>query len=93
MVIKLSSTQHDNAYISISKQRDVLTINGEDFDFTQIPDGGILPKDAINSEYILSDVTRIDGEIELTVLYPYKKNTPENCFPKPIITNEDGILI
>ena len=37
---------------------DLLTINGDVFDFSVIPEGATLPRDAIECAYIASDVTR-----------------------------------
>lgn len=92
MYIKLSP-QRTNRLLSLEKQNQTLIINGEPFDFSGLPDGATLPKDAIDSDVIISDVERIDGEIHLTVLIPHGANAPEETrFPKPIKVKEDGAI-
>jgi hypothetical protein len=90
MKIKLSPTRSDKTLI-LEKQGDTLIINGEPFDFTLLPEGGVLPQDAIFSEDIVSDVERINGEVNLTILFPHGTNaTHEQRFPEPITVTEDG---
>ena len=90
MYIKLSPQRSDNA-LNLAKEADTLIINGEAFDFTALPEGATLPKDAINSDVIISDVERIDGVLHLTVLLPHGANAPESTrFPQPITVTQDG---
>jgi len=90
MTINLSPQRRDDT-LTVIKNGDVLTINGEVFDFTQIPDGGLLPKEAVTCEWIVSDIKRINGEIELTLLLPFKYGASEAArFPQPIINPPDG---
>jgi hypothetical protein len=49
---------------------DVLTINGENFDFTALPEGATLPRSAVDCEWLVSDVVRSGGEIHLTLIEP-----------------------
>ncbi len=85
--------QRSDATLTVSKQGDTLTINGIAYDFAQIPDGATLPKDAVNCEWLTSDVERIDGEIVLTLLLPNNANASEAArFPQPIINPVDGEL-
>jgi hypothetical protein len=49
---------------------DVLTINGEAFDFSPLPEGATLPRAAVACDWLASDVERIDGEIHLTLIDP-----------------------
>ena len=77
--------------ISITKTGDALTINDVAYDFAQLPDGATLPRDAVDCEYIASDVTRVNGEIELTLLLPITPQASEAArFPQPIIVTENG---
>lgn len=92
MNIKLSPINSYNIP-SITKQGDCLTINSTPYDFTQLPDGATLPADAIDCEFIVGDVERIDGEIELTLLRPYTEATQENCFPAPLLNAQDGVIL
>lgn len=78
--------------ISLSVQGDVLTINGEPFDFGPLPEGAILPREAVACEWLASDVTRQGGAIELTLILPHGANAPpETRFPTPIEATEGPI--
>ena len=77
--------------LTVSKFGDVLTINGTDYDFGPLPDGGTLPRDAVECEWLVSDVERIGGEIHLTLLLPHGPDAPEATrSPAPITVTEDG---
>ena len=90
MKINLSPQRRDDT-LTITKQGDVLTINGTAYDFTDLPDGGTLPADAVDCEYVFGSVDRVDGEIELTLLLPHGPNATEAArFPEPIIDPADG---
>ena len=78
---------------SITKQGDCLTINSTTYDFSQLPDGATLPAEAIDCDYIVGDVSRVNGEIEVTLLRPYTENTKENCFPEPLLNAKDGVIL
>lgn len=92
MIINLSP-QVSNKTLSLSVNSDILTLNGEDLDFSVIPDGATLPASAIDCEYIIGDVERIDGVLHITVLLPLGADASEAArFPEPIIDPEDGPL-
>ncbi len=50
---------------------DVLTLNGEAFDFSEVPEGAVLPREAVACSWLASDVTRRQGEICLTLIRPH----------------------
>ena len=90
MKINLSPQRRDDT-LTITKQGDVLTINGTAYDFSQLPDGGMLPADAVDSEYVIGSVDRVNGELELTLLLPHGADASEAArFPQPIIDPADG---
>ena len=90
MKITLSPTRRDET-LTASRDGDTLTINGEEFDFSPLEEGEALPADAIDSEWIAGDVTRIDGDLRLTLTLPHGSNAPrETRFPEPIIDPLDG---
>ena len=92
MTLHLSPQRRDDT-LTVSKAGDVLTINGEEFDFSQVPDGGLLPRDALDCEWIVSDVERVDGELVLTLLLPHGANASEAArFPEPLTDVPDGIV-
>ena len=90
MKIKLSPQRRDDT-LTVVKQGEVLTINGTAYDFSQLPDGGTLPAEAVDCEYIIGSVDRVDGKLELTLLLPHGANASEAArFPEPIIDPADG---
>src|SRR5690606_35270510 len=90
MHIKLNPQRRDDS-ITASKQGDVLTINGESFDFSSIPEGATLPADAIDSDIFSGPVERINGELHLTLTLPHGPNPSQAvAFPDPITVTQDG---
>jgi hypothetical protein len=90
MLIKLSPVRLDEL-LEASAIGDVITLNGQDFDFTQLPEGATLPADAINSEHFVGPVERINGELHLTLRLPHGPNPSQAvAFPEPITVTQDG---
>jgi hypothetical protein len=90
MKINLSPQRREET-LTVIKQGDVLTINGIDYDFSQLSDGGTLPADAVDSEFVIGSVDRVNGELELTLLLPHSADASEAArFPQPIIDPADG---
>ncbi len=93
MIIKLSPVRLDET-LEVSVVGDVLTLNGEPFDFTQLPEGATLPSDAINSEWFVGPVERIGGELQLTLRLPHGPNPSQAvAFPQPITVTQDGPVL
>lgn len=93
MKITLSPQRRDDGPLTLSKQGDILTIQGTAYDFSQLPGGGTLPRDAVDCPWLASDINRINGELELTLLLPHGANAPEATrFPEPIINPSDGTI-
>lgn len=85
------SPQRRNDVLEIYKQGDIITINGEEFDFTDLPNGATLPLEAIDSEWFVSSVKRNNGGIEFTLILPHGPNpTPEQAFPQTIVNPPNG---
>lgn len=92
MKITFNPQRRDDTLV-VSKQGDTLTINGETLDFSQLPDGATLPKEAVGNLFVVSDVDRIDGELHLSLLLPYGRDASSAAkFPEPIINPADGEL-
>ena len=90
MKINLSPQVRPDA-LEVFKAGDKLTINGEVFDFTPLAEGGILPAAAVDCEFIIGDVQREGGELQLTLLLPIAWDAPQSCtFPEPILNPADG---
>lgn len=91
MHITFSPVRSD-APLTISVAGDVLTINGEEFDFSPLLDGELLPNAAVASDFITSDVERLDGKIHLTLLLPHGARAPESVRFMPPLTITSGEL-
>jgi len=90
MRINLSPQRRDDT-LTVTKAGDALTINGTDYDFSGVPDGGMLPRDAVDCAWLASDVTREDGELVLTLLLPHGANASQaRRFPQPLVDVPDG---
>lgn len=93
MHINLSPVRLDET-LTASRAGDVLTLNGETFDFAPLPDGATLPAEAIASEWIAGDVSRIDGVVHLTLRLPHGPNPSHAvAFPEPINVTRDGPIV
>jgi hypothetical protein len=70
---------------------DVLAINGQDIDFSVIPEGASLPEGAVDCPWICGPIERTDGVLSLTLLLPHGAVAPkETLFPLPLIVDRDG---
>lgn len=94
-MIKRSPQQNETLdHLSVSKQGEVYLINGITLDFSQLMDGDYLPHGSIDCEYIASDVERVGGELNMTLLSPYTgSGTQQERFPDPVDNEVDGVLI
>lgn len=78
--------------LSLSKSGDMLTINGEVFDLSGIPDGATLPQSAMPCDWLASDIERIGGVLHLTLILPHGPRAPqETLFPQPL-SAQDGVI-
>lgn len=90
MIITFSPMRSD-APLTLSRQGDVLTINGEEFDFTALPEGATLPGDAVRSDWIAGEVSRKEGRLHIPLILPHGANAPGTTrHPEPITLNDDG---
>lgn len=90
MHITLSPVRLDET-LTASRTGDVLTLNGAAFDFGPLPEDATLPAEAIDSPWIVGPVSRIDGELHLTLRLPHGPNPSQAvAFPEPIHVTEDG---
>ncbi|MCE8556920.1 hypothetical protein KBY29_21635 [Ruegeria pomeroyi] len=84
MLISFTPMRRDDR-LELVKQGDVLTINGEEFDFSALPERAVLPRDAVSCDWLASDVERVGGVIHLTLILPHGADaTPERLFPAPV---------
>ena len=63
--------------LEASVSGDVLTINGEKFDFSPITEGMQLPGEAVGNDWFPAfPITRINGELTVTIKLPVQLETP-----------------
>ncbi len=83
--------QRSDKTLSLSRAGDTLTIKGEDFDFSSVPEEGILPLSAIKSDFIGGPIKREGGQLHIDVLLPHGADAPESCrFPRSVLITQDG---
>ncbi|MCO7729119.1 hypothetical protein NJB93_21485 [Brucella intermedia] len=86
------SPQRSNLGLTLAKQGDTLTVNGDPLDFSALPEGGEYPAEAIENDTVIGGVKRVDGVIHVAILLPYSNpDAPLSVtFPKPITVTADG---
>lgn len=85
------SPDGNSAPFALSRSGDTLTINGEAFDFSAVPEGATLPREAITCKWIAGDVSRTSGVLTVPLVLPHGPDAPEETrFPDPITLTEDG---
>lgn len=95
MIINLSPTPSDEEAPVVVVTGQVITVNGEDFDFGIVPAGYTLPRGSVDSPWFEnSEVIRDhDGNLIVTMRFPYPEGAGEDMrFPTPINVTEDGPL-
>ena len=92
MHITLTPQRSDDR-LEVSKAGDILTINGQQFDFTSLPDGAIIPAGDVPSPWVFEAVKRIGGVLHLTLILPHGPNPSlPVAFPAPLVNPPDGAL-
>ena len=87
------SPQRRDGVLTLSKAGDVLTINGDVVDLSAIPEGADLAAAAIDNEWIVGTVRRVDGDIHVMVLLPLGADASENArFPADLVDPQDGLI-
>jgi hypothetical protein len=90
MIIKLSPQRREDT-LEVIKNGKVLTINGEDFDFSPMQLGSTLPQEAISSEWFSGPVEVVDDQLVITLLLPLPINYSEaQAFPVDLVDVPDG---
>lgn len=93
MKIKLSPVRRDDT-LELWKLGNILTVNGECFDFSRMTDGDTLPASAISSPWFFGQVDNVGGELELILILPLPANySQEQAFPAPLESVPDGLVV
>lgn len=92
MIKIVFSPQRSDTRLNIYKNGDVLTLNGDALDFSDLPDGGEYPPEAIDNPFVIGGVSRMNGIIRLTIILPYSNPTPPEyvSFPEAVVLDYDG---
>lgn len=91
MKITLHPQRRDGT-LAVSVSGDTLTLNSQTLDFTPLPDGATLPREAIACEWIAGDVQRIDGVLHISLLMPHGADASEAVrFPQPITVTSGNV--
>lgn len=87
------SPQRSDDTLTVLRQGDTLSINGDAFDFSALPDGATIASENSPSPWITGPIERIDGKLHLTLLLPYGPNpSAAVAFPEPLVDPADGEL-
>lgn len=91
MKIIFQPQRRDDTY-SVNVLGDALIIDGAQYDFSPLPEGGILPREAVNLAWLASDVTREGGEICVAIIAPIGVEASDAArFPDPIILTDGPV--
>lgn len=85
--------QRSDQDLRLSKENDILKINGEEFDFSSVPEGAVLPASAVDCDFIAGPVTRENGQIVVPLILPHVAESNDNrMFPKSFSQSRDGLI-
>lgn len=85
------SPQLRAAPMVLSVSGDMIEIDGTAYDFAPLAEGDVLPREAVDCPWLVSDVIRADGRICLTLILPHGPTAPqETVFPEPITVTANG---
>ncbi|SIS23472.1 hypothetical protein SAMN05428955_3470 [Pseudomonas sp. 7SR1] len=88
------SPQRRSDELIVRKSGDKLLVNHTSFDFEPIGEGDTLPYGAVDSIWFPGDISRMNGELVLTLLFPIPENySQEQAFPVPLLTVPDGVVV
>lgn len=88
------SPQFSSEELTIKKLDNTLFINEVELDFSDMPEGGEYPPEAIEHPFVIGGASKVDGIVSLTVRMPYSNPEPPHsvAFPEPILVTDDGLV-
>ncbi|WP_209427529.1 DUF4376 domain-containing protein [Pararhodobacter sp. SW119] len=90
MRIAFSPIRRDGT-LSLERAGDTLLLNGTAFDFAPLPEGAMLPPEAMDGDWFAGPVERIAGVLHLALFLPHGRDAAEAArFPAPITVAVDG---
>lgn len=93
MIISFSPMRRDDT-LEVSRVGEVLTINGEAFDFSGLPAGSTIPAGEVPCDWITGPIDRDDaGTLRITLILPHGANPPYHvAFPASLVSPANGIV-
>lgn len=84
--------QYNAPPLTLSRQGDVLTVNGDMLDFSDLPEGAFYPPEAITNRHIPLGARREGGRIHVSVVLPYDDPAAPRSVthPAPLDLTADG---
>lgn len=90
MLIHFSPVRCDDE-LTVLVAGDTVIVSGTPFDFTQLPEGGELPREALDSPWFCGPVRRQAGELRMTLRLPNGVlPSVARAFPEPMPILADG---
>lgn len=80
-----------DAPLSLTRSGDRLTVNGTELDFAPLPEGALLPREAVACRWIAGDIRREGGMLRIPLILPLGPGAPARArFPAPLTLDRDG---
>lgn len=93
MHITLSPVRRDDGPV-LSRQGDVLTIDGRAVDLSDLPEGALREDPAPGCPWIVGPAWREAGVVHLTLVLPLGPDAPPDLlFPAPLVLVQDGPVV
>ena len=90
MELTLVPMRRDDRLV-LERRGEVLVLNGEDVDFSALPDGATLPRAAVDCAWLAADIHRENGVLRLALILPHGPKAPfQTRFPVPVTVTGDG---
>ena len=91
MKISFVPQRRDDQLVVEQVASDVLRIDGELFNFSDLPDGATIPAGTVPCAWIDGPIERVAGEVSLTLRLPVGPSPSlAVAFPEPITVTEPG---
>jgi hypothetical protein len=90
MLIRFSPMR-DEARLMLERQGETLIVNGQPLDLGAVPEGGRVGSEVFGCPWLISDVVRQGGRLEVVLILPHGADAPEaTLFPEPLLVAVDG---
>lgn len=87
------SPQRRDTRLNLARHGDILTINGENFDFGPVREGAVLPAAAVQSDWFAGDITRQGGALIIPLFLPHGARAPhDTLFPEALTITGNGAI-